>query len=68
MSFEYRFEPPNFNDFDSELELFDDDIIDYDYEEFLSDVEEHLCEERFQKWSIEKAYKRRLDYEQHSNY
>ena len=59
MSFDYRFEPPHNNDFVIEPELFDDEIRDYDYEEFQDRVDEHLCEGRHQNWLIQELYKRR---------
>lgn len=59
MSFDYRFEPPHNNDFLTEPELFDDEIRDYEYEEFQDRVEKHLFEERCQNWRIQKAYERR---------
>ena len=59
MSFNYRFEPPHNNDFIIEPELFDDEIHDYEYEEFQDQIDEYLHEERCQNWRIQKAYERR---------
>lgn len=59
MSFDYRFEPPHSKDFIVEPELFDDEIRDYEYEEFQDQVEEYLTEERYQNWRIQEAYNRR---------
>ena len=59
MSFEYRFEPPHNNDFVVEVDDFDDEICDYYEDEFESQVEEYLYEERIQNWRIQEFYERR---------
>ena len=41
-------------------EFVTEDIRDYDYDDFLDNVENYLTEERYQNCRIQKAYERSL--------